>query len=73
MCFHCLMTRICTSMLKTECIGVLFIHKVGLKTKYVTGNVTIGVIDKAPSEGVHMLLGNDLAGGQVDMCPCAKM
>ncbi len=32
--------------------------------KYVTGDVTVGI----PIEGLHMLLGNDIAGGQVNMC-----
>ncbi len=40
-----------------------------LKSKYVTGDVTVGIVGKMPIEGVHMLLGNDIAGGQVNMCP----
>ncbi len=52
----------------------LQLHKVCLKSKYVTGDVTIGIVDKIPVESVHMLLGNDIAGGQVNMCPglCEK-
>ena len=40
----------------------------------MTGDVTVGIVDKIPVEGVHMLLGNDIAGGQVNMCPvlCEK-
>ncbi len=50
------------------------LHKVCLKSKYVTGDVTVGIVDKIPVEGVYMLLGNDIAGGQVNMCPvlCEK-
>ena len=42
----------------------------GLKSKYVT----VGIVDKIPVESVHMLLGNDIAGEQVNMCPflCEK-
>ena len=39
------------------------------KSKYVTGDATVGIVDKIPNEGVCMLLGNDLAGEQVDICP----
>ncbi len=35
-------------------------------------DVTVGITDKIPIEEVHMLLVNDLAGGQVDMC-CVKI
>ncbi len=45
------------------------LHRVCLKSKYVIGDVTVGIVDKIPIEGVHMLLGNDLARGRVDMCP----
>ncbi len=44
------------------------LHKVCLKSKYVTGDVTVGIVDKIPVEGVHMLHGNDIARGQVNMC-----
>ncbi len=45
-----------------------------LKSKYVTGDVTVAIIDQIPVEGIHTLLGNDLAGGQGDLCPvlCEK-
>ncbi len=57
-----------------ECIGdteyqSLPLHSVCLKSKYVTGDVTVGIVDKIPVEGVHMLLENDTAGGQVNVCP----
>ena len=50
------------------------LHKVCLNSKYVTGDVTVGIVDKIPVEGVHMVLGNDIAGGQVNVCPvlCEK-
>ncbi len=50
------------------------LHRVCLTSKYVTGDVTVGIVDKIPVEGVHMLLGNDIAGGQVNTCPvlCEK-
>ncbi len=49
-----------------ECIGdteyqSLPLHRMCLKSKYVTGDVTFGIVYKTPVEGVHMLLGNDIA------------
>ncbi len=40
----------------------------------MTGDVTVGIVDKIPVECVHMLLGKDIAGGQVNVCPalCEK-
>ncbi len=40
----------------------------------LTGDAAGGIADTIPIEGVHMLLGNDLAGGQVNMYPvlCEK-
>ena len=40
----------------------------------MTGDVTVGIIDKTPIEGIYIFLGNYLAGGQGDMCPvlCEK-
>ncbi len=61
-----------------ECIGdtgyPLPLDRVSLNSKYVTGDVTDGIADEISIGGVHMLLGNDLAGGQVNMCPvlCEK-
>ncbi len=31
-----------------------------LKSKYVTGNVTVGIVEKIPVDGVHMVLGTDI-------------
>ncbi len=62
-----------------ECISdtkyqFLPLHKVCLKSKYVTGDATVGIADEIPGEGVHMLLWNDIEGGHVIMCPvlCEK-
>ncbi len=40
----------------------------------MTGDVLLGIVDKTPVEGIHLLLGNDVAGGKVNMCPrlCEK-
>ncbi len=41
----------------------------------VTGDVTVGIVNKIRIEhveGVHMLLGNDIACGQVDVLCCVK-
>ncbi len=48
-----------------ECIGdteyqSLPLHKVCLKSKYVTGDVTVGIVDKIPVEGVTCYLGMTL-------------
>ncbi len=50
------------------------VHRLHLKSKHVTGDMTVGIVDKIPVDGVHMLLGSDLAGGQADTCPvlCEK-
>ncbi|XP_063879416.1 uncharacterized protein LOC135110719 [Scylla paramamosain] len=41
------------------------LHKVWLDCGYVTGEVTVGVKEALPVDGVDMLVGNDLAGGRV--------
>lgn len=41
------------------------LHRVHLKSDLVTGLVNLGVRERLPFEGVGLLLGNDLAGGQV--------
>ena len=40
----------------------------------MTRDVTVGIVHNIPVEGVNMLLGNGIAGGQVNMCPmlCEK-
>jgi len=43
--------------------------KVYLKSELVTGVVTVGVVSSLPVEGVHLLLGNDLAGNRVSVVP----
>ncbi len=41
------------------------LHKVHLKSDLVNGLVHLGVREQLPFEGVGLILGNDLAGGQV--------
>ena len=41
------------------------LHKVHLKCGLVTGPVVVGVRPSLPVQGVSLVLGNDLAGGQV--------
>ena len=36
-----------------------------LRHHLIDGEVTLGVIDSIPVPGVHLLLGNDLAGGKL--------
>ncbi|KAL2082452.1 hypothetical protein ACEWY4_022270 [Coilia grayii] len=41
------------------------LHKLRLKSNLVTGVVVLGVVPSLPIEGVHVLLGNDLASDRV--------
>lgn len=41
------------------------LHSINLKSDLVSGNVTVGVRPTLPVSGISMLLGNDLAGGNV--------
>ena len=43
--------------------------RVKLDSKLVTGVVTVGVVPSLPIDGIHFLLGNDLAGDKVDVAP----
>ncbi|KAL2076889.1 hypothetical protein ACEWY4_027519 [Coilia grayii] len=45
------------------------LHKVCLSCSLVTGEVVVGVRPSLPVDGIAMLLGNDLAGGNVLPCP----
>ena len=45
------------------------LHFVNLKSDFVNGSVTVGVMDALPVSGVHLLLGNDLAGDKVVINP----
>ena len=38
------------------------LHVVNLKSDFVSGPVTVGVMHSLPVSGVHFLLGNNLAG-----------
>ena len=45
------------------------LHHVNLKSDLVSGTVTVGVRPSLPIEGVHLILGNDLAGDKVVVNP----
>ena len=45
------------------------LHHVNLSSDLVTGLVLIGITPSLPFEGVHLLLGNDLAGDEVVVNP----
>ncbi|XP_041484226.1 uncharacterized protein LOC121430866 [Lytechinus variegatus] len=45
------------------------LYKVFLESDIVSGLVSIGVVSSLPMEGVHMLMGNDLAGERVRGSP----
>ncbi len=45
--------------------GIVSLHTVYLKSDIVSGPVSLAVCSHLPVEGVHLILGNDLAGGTV--------
>ena len=45
------------------------LHQVNLKSDLVSGTVTVDTRPSLPIEGVHLILGNDLAGGKVVVNP----
>ncbi len=45
------------------------IHQVHIKSDFVIGMVNLGECSKLPFQGVGLVLGNDLAGGQVYLRP----
>ena len=45
------------------------LHDLKLQSDLVSGDVTIGVIESLPFDGMHLLLGNDLAGDRVKVNP----
>ncbi|KAG1664755.1 hypothetical protein GQR58_019691 [Nymphon striatum] len=45
------------------------LHNVHLTSDLVSGPVTIGIRSFLPFPGIHLLLGNDLAGGKVEINP----
>ena len=45
------------------------LHDIKLESKLVSGEVQIGIIDSLPFEGIHLILGNDLAGSKVRVVP----
>ena len=48
------------------------LHQVNLKSDLVSGTVTVGARPSLPIEGVHLILGNDLAGDKVVVNPVMK-
>ena len=40
-----------------------------LQSDLVSGEVSVGIIESLPFEGIHLLLGNDLAGDKVKVDP----
>ncbi len=44
------------------------LHTVHLKTDFVSGPASVGIVNKIPVDGVQ-LLGNDLAGDHVKVAP----
>ena len=45
------------------------LHNIFLSSELVTGPVTVGVRSSLPFDGIHLLLGNDLAGAKVVVNP----
>ena len=51
------------------CLVTVPLHPVNLKSDLVSGPVTVGARPSLPIEGVHLILGNDLAGDKVVVNP----
>ena len=45
------------------------LHNLRLQSDFVSGEVSVGIIESLPFEGIHLLLGNDLAGDKVKVDP----
>ena len=45
------------------------LHQINLKSKFISGPVTVGVSPTLPVKGIQMLLGNDLASGKDILIP----
>ena len=45
------------------------LHNLRLQSDFTTGDVSVGIIESLPFEGIHLLLGNDLAGDKVKVNP----
>ena len=45
------------------------LHNLKLQSDFVTGDVSLDIIDSLPFDGIHLLLGNDLAGDKVKINP----
>jgi hypothetical protein len=45
------------------------LHNLKLQSDLVTGDVSLGIIESLPFDGIHLILGNDLAGDKVKANP----
>ena len=45
------------------------LHNAYLSSDLVSGHVVVGILPSSPFDGVHLLLGNDLAGSKVEVNP----
>ena len=45
------------------------LHQINLRSKFISGPVTVGVSPTLPVKGIQMLLGNDLASGKDILIP----
>ena len=45
------------------------LHSLRLQSDLVSGEVFVGIIESLPFDGIHLLLGNDLAGDKVIVDP----
>ena len=45
------------------------LHNAYLSSDLVSGHVVVGILPPLPFDGVHLLLGNDLAGSKVEVNP----
>ena len=43
------------------------LHNLKLQADLVTGDVSLGIIECLPSDGIHLILGNDLASDKVNV------
>ena len=48
------------------------LHNLRLQSDLVSGEVFVGIIESLPFDGIHLLLGNDLARDKVKMDPIYK-
>ena len=46
------------------------LHKIELSSHIVSGSVVVGLRPSLPVKGIFLILGNDIAGGKVEVNPC---